>query len=411
MEKIIERNKYLEKIRPFYDSNYIKVITGIRRCGKSELLKQIIKEIKKNGVSANNIIYLDLESTTGTNIKTRVDLEGAIQLRIKNKRRYYIFIDEIQHIKDFEVAISSIRVSFNCSLFVTGSNSKLLYGKMQERLTGRAKEFEIYPFTYSEVLKYKQENHIEISKNEFDDYLKYGGMPQRFLETSEDDIRKYLVSLYQSIVKKDVYGTHKRINKTLFGSIAKYLINSTGHIFSSLSIAKYFKNDLPKDDQKKFSETVNNYARYLVESYLLMECYPFYLKGKEALKGTKKYYPVDVGLRNALRTTNEFDDTFALECIVYNELRYRGYDVRYGKLRNGELDFVVSRGLKKCMIQVSYKIEKQETYDREYGAFKNLNEHCPMYVMSLDKKDTSHDGITHLNVVDFLMGKVDISIS
>ena len=165
---------------------------------------------------------------------------------------------------------------------------------MQERLTGRAKEFEIYPFTYSEVLKYKQENHIEISKNEFDDYLKYGGMPQRFLETSEDDIRKYLVSLYQSIVKKDVYGTHKRINKTLFGNISKYLINSTGHTFSSLSIAKYFKNDLPKDDQKKFSETINNYARYLVESYLLMECYPFYLKGKEALKGTKKYYAMKI---------------------------------------------------------------------------------------------------------------------
>ena len=411
MVNIIIREKYLQKIRPYYDSKYIKAITGVRRCGKSELLGQIIKEIKDTGVDNNHIIVLDLEGKSGEGITTRKKLEKKIDSRVRDDGKYYIFIDEVQHIKKFEEAIASVRVSYNCSLFVTGSNSKLLHGKLQDRLTGRAKEFEILPFVYSEVLEYKKANGIAVSDDDFYDFLEFGGMPQRFEEKDEDGVHQYLDALYNSIIEKDVFGVHPKINKTDFENVSKYIISTTGRTFSALSIAKFLKDKLPADIQKKYSETVNNYASYLEECYLISKCEPYYLKGKEALNGTRKYYSIDVGLRSALGNIIELDDTFALEGIIYNELLYRGYSVRYGKLRNGEIDFVASKGKLKCLIQVAYHIDNQKTFDREYGAFKNLTNHSPKYVFSLDRKDTSNNGITHINIIDFLTGKVDINLS
>jgi len=411
MEQIILREAYLEKIRPFYDSQYIKVITGIRRCGKSELLKQIMAELRSRGILESQIICLDLEGVSGEGITTRKKLEKALTKKIITKEKYYIFIDEIQHVKKFEVAIASIRVSFNCSLFVTGSNSKLLRGKLQDRLTGRAKEFEIHPFTYSEVLEYKKKNGIPLSSDDFQDYLQWGGMPQRFEEPNEDGTREYLLSLYQSIVKKDVFDQHKRINKTWFKTISDYVMSNSGSLFSALSLAKYLKDQLPKNkDPRSEAATISQYADYLLECYFLSECRPYYLKGKAALKGVRKFYPVDVGLKNALSTGIQFDESFALEGIVFNELVYRGYSVRYGKLRDGEIDFVAFKGKKKCLIQVADRITDQKTFDREYGAFKNIDDASPKYVFSLDEKDTSNNGITHLNIIDFLLGKTDIVI-
>lgn len=411
MEKIIIREKYLEKIRPFYDSKYIKVITGVRRCGKPELLQQIVNEIKKKGINNNHIIFIDLEGKSGEGITNRIKLENRIDQFIKDKKKYYIFIDEIQHIKKFEEAIASIRISYNCSLFVTGSNSKLLHGKLQDRLTGRAKEFEIYPFVYSEVLEYKKVNNIQIEDDDFDDYVKNGGMPQRFEEIDDDEVRQYLQNLYSSIIEKDVYGTHSRISRKDFENISRYIISTTGRPFSALSIAKYLKDTLPSDQQKKFSETVNNYAKYLEECFFLTECMPYYLKGKEALNGTKKYYPIDVGLRAALGNVIDLDETFALEGIVFNELLYRGYTVHYGKFRDGEIDFVASKGKKKCLIQVSESVKNQKAFDREYGAFSRINDFSPKYVFTRDKIDTSHKGITHVNIEDFLKEKIDIVLS
>lgn len=411
MENIIIRERYLKKIRPFYDSKYIKVITGVRRCGKSELLLQIINEIRNKGIDDDHIVYIDLEGKAGKGITNRTKLEKLLDKYVKDKKKHYIFIDEIQHVKKFEEAIASIRVSYNCSLFVTGSNSKLLHGKLKDRLTGRAKEFEIYPFVYSEVLEYKKVNDIPIEEDDLDDYLKNGGMPQRFEELDEDGVRQYLLDLYSSIIEKDVYGNHPKISKKDFEAVSRYIISTSGRVFSALSIAKYLKDSLPSDVQKSFSETVNNYAKYLEECYFLTECRPYYLKGKEALKGAKKYYPIDVGLRAALGNVTDLDETFALKGIIYNELLYRGYTVKYGKMREGEIDFVAIKGKKKCLIQVADRIDRQETYDREYGSFNKISDHSPKYVLSRDKTDTSHDGITHINIEDFLKDKIDIEIS
>ena len=196
MEKIILRENYLKKIRPFYDSKYIKVITGVRRCGKSELLLQIINEIKNIGVESDHIIVFDLEGKSGEGITTRKKLENRLDKLIKDDKKYYVFIDEVQHISKFEEAIASVRVSYNCSLFVTGSNSKLLHGKLQDRLTGRAKEFEIFPFTYRETLRFKEANGIAITENDFDEFIEFGGMPQRYEEIDDNGIRQYLTNLY-----------------------------------------------------------------------------------------------------------------------------------------------------------------------------------------------------------------------
>ena len=411
MKNIIIREKYLKKIRPFYDSKYIKAITGVRRSGKSELLLQIIKEVKKSGVDDEHIIYFDLEGKSGEGITNRKKLEKKLDKLIKDKNKYYIFIDEVQHITKFEVAIASVRVSYNCSLFITGSNSKLLHGKLQDRLTGRAKEFEIYPFTYSESLQFKAANNIPVLENDFDDYIEFGGMPQRYDELDNDGIRKYLIGLYNSIIEKDVYKVHKKISKKNFDNVSKYIISTTGKLFSALSIAKYLKNTLSKDEQKKFSETVNNYAKYLEECYFMTECKPYYLKGKETLNGLKKYYAIDSGLRNALGNIIELDDTFSLEGIIYNELLYRGYEVRYGKMRSGGIDFVAIKNKKKCLIQVAYTVNNPTTFEREYGIFNKIKDNSPKYVFSLDKKDTSNNGITHINIIDWLTGKKDINLS
>lgn len=410
MEKIIKREQYLSKIRHFYDSDYIKVITGIRRSGKSVILQEIIKEIKKTRSDKKHIIYIDLESKKNESIKTRIQLEEYIESCIKDRKKYYIFIDEIQHIKRFEEAIASIRVSFKCSLFVTGSNSTLLKGKLQDRLTGRAKEFVIYPFTYNEVMEYKKINRIQINDNELEEYIKYGGMPQRFKEIDEDGYNNYLRNIYKSIVEKDVFEQHKRINKSEFNKIAKYIISHSGKLFSALSIAKYVKSSLPKERQRGYADTVNDYARYLEESFFISECPPYYLNGKEMLNGTKKYYCIDPGIRNALGSLLKIDESFSLECVIYNELIVRGYDVKYGKFRNGEIDFVVSKNRKKCLIQVTNYINDEKVFNREYGAFSKIKDNSPKYVLSLNTLGTSYNGITHINIVDFLLGKVDISL-
>lgn len=409
--KHIIRENYLKKIRPFYDSNYIKVITGIRRCGKSVLMSQIIDEIKKQGIDDEHIIVLDLEGKSGKGLTTRTKLEKKLDQLIKDNKKYYIFIDEVQHITKFEIAIASVRVSYNCSLFVTGSNSKMLKGKLQDRLTGRAKEFPMGPFSYSEAVKFKKLNNLEIGEEDFYDYLKWGGMPQRFEEIDEQGLVAYFQSLYKSIVEKDVYGTHKKINRTMFENVASYIMMTSGRKFSATNIAKFLTHSVNEVELKSTARTISNYEKYIEECFLLSECKPYYISGKVALNGTKKLYAVDLGLRNSFSNAIDTDDSFGLENLVYQELKARGYEVKIGTLRNGEIDFVAIRGKKKCFIQIAYLLDKQSTIEREYGAFNNVKDASPKYVLSLDKYDSSRNGIIHLNIIDFLLGKIDISLS
>lgn len=396
-------------MRPFYDTNYIKAITGIRRCGKSVIMTQIIDELKEKGVK--NILYYDLESEKYEDIITRKQLENELHKDIKGKGKYYIFIDEVQRIKEFEIVLASIRVSYNCSLFVTGSNSKLLLGKLSDRLTGRAKEFVIEPFTYLESIEYKKLNNMPILKGDFDNYLKWGGMPQRFLEVDDQGLVDYFNGLYNSILKKDVYDRHKRIIKEEFKSVSDYVLRNSGRLFSSTKIARSLYKNADKKKQAKIARNINNYKAYIEECFLINQCKPYIISGRKSMNPSLKYYVVDNGLKTSLTNTVDIDNSFNLENVIYRELKYRGYDVRLGHLYNGEIDFVAIKGTKKCFIQVATTMENDSTIKREFGAFRNIKDGSPKYVLSLDTLDMSHDGITHINIIDFLLKKVDIHIS
>lgn len=269
----------------------------------------------------------------------------------------------------------------------------------------------MYPFTYKESLEHKKANNLPIKEDDFLDCLKNGGRPQWYAEIDKSGIKECLRSLCHFIIEKDVFESHLRINHSEFENVSKYIISTTGKPFSALSIAKYLKNDKDKDEQKHFSQTICNYAEYLEEYFFITPCSPYYLKDKEKLNGVKNFYPVDTGLRNAFNERIEFNDTLALEAVIFNELLVRGYEVSYGKLRDGEIDFVSRKGDKKCLIQVAYSISDQKAFYREYKAFDKVKDHSPKYVFSLDKKDTNNNGVTHINIIDFLLNKANIQLS
>lgn len=405
---IIKREQYLKKIRPYYESDYIKVITGIRRSGKSVILRQIIDEIKNNGVADDHILLYDLEGESGEGIINRKSLEKRLHKDIRDENKYYIFIDEVQHISKFEIAIASVRVSYNCSLFITGSNSKLLHGKLQDRLTGRAKEFIVYPFSYRESCELKSINNIDVDMHSFDDYLKWGGMPQRFLELNEQEIHRYHENVVESIIEKDVFGIHKKIDRNAFSKVASYIMATSGRSFSASSIVSYLYGPLKKKEKESRVRTVLNYAEYLRESFITVGCQSYDLTGKRILNGTEKYYCISTGIRSSFTNTINTDPSFALENIVFMELLVRGYEVYYGKFRNGEIDFVAVKGSERCLIQVAYLLASEEVVNREFGAFDKIREHCPKYVMSLDPIDMSRNGIKHINIIDWLSGNKDL---
>ena len=403
------REDYLKLIRPYYDVDLIKVITGIHRSGKSVLMETIKDEILESGVKGSHIISINLEDLDYSFITDAKDLHEEIQSCIVDDEKYYIFLDEIQHIKNFEKLLASLKAKYNCSIFVTGSDSTMLSGELATLLTGRTVEFEIFPFSFKESVDFLELNKIECNPDEFiKDYIKWGGFPLRFSFREENSIKRFLDNLYSNIINRDIIKKSSKIDRQAFKDISLYIMSNAGKEFSAEKIANYYTK---KEKRAVSTRTIYNYIEILHKAYILHSCKKYNIAGKTALDSSDKFYATDTGLRTLNTNTINYEDTFFLENIVYNELLIQGFSVFTGKTNKGEIDFVAVKNSKKCFIQVAYLLASEETIRREFGAYDKITDASPKYVLSLDKIDLSHDGIEHLNIVDFLLHKATLHLS
>lgn len=402
----IKRTKYLDLIRRFYDSSLIKVLTGIRRCGKSVLLSQIKEEIKETyNIDEDHIISINFEDVSFTNLRNYIKLNNFIIKKIKDKNKYYIFLDEIQNVRNFEKTLASLKATQNVSIFVTGSNSKLLSGRLSSLLVGRCKEFKILPFSYTEFLQYYKENNLPLPLQPLNNYIRLGGMPQRFDYDNEDDIKDYLTSLFNGIIDKDICNSRSNINKENFTTLAKYIISNATKEFSATSISDYFNKT---NNGNITRENIYRYLEKLEQACLISRVKRYDIASKRTLRLIEKHFVIDNGFFLACSQSNNILISHALENLIYNELIYRGYEIKIGKTYKGEIDFVVTKNNTKCFIQVAYLLSDESIIKREFSAFSSIKDSAPKYVFSLDQFDMSQDGIKHINIEDFLLNKIDI---
>ncbi len=402
--KELKREKYLSKIRPFYnDTDIIKVLTGVRRCGKSTILKQIMDEIGINPEGERSLVYIDLDSKKNLKVRTSESLEKLIDSEFQEcKGDRFLFIDEIQNVRGFEPLINAYR-NDGVSVFITGSNSYLLSGELVTKLTGRYIEFRIFTFSLSEIKEFYALNSIPFSPADvFQEYLFTGGYPKAITYLDQEDRTRYIRSVIEETIKKDVLKNKKIRNKTLLSKLLDYLFSTPGAEISSTSISKYLRSENIRTNPN----TVNRYLEVIFASKLVDKCMRFDISGKKALKTHYKTYVADISLYTSYpNRRHDIQMGHLLENIVFNELNSRGYDVQVGKLRDCETDFVVSDGRHTAYIQVTYLMASQKTEDREEGPFLKIKDNYPKYIISMDPITIDRAGIIRLHMVnDFLLG-------
>ena len=378
---MLKRKMYLSRIRGFYDSDLVKILVGIRRCGKSVILEQIVDEIKKRKVDDNHIIYVNFEYVEFEDLKDYKKLNEYIKEKIKDKKIYYMFLDEIQNVDKFEVVVNSLRASIkNASIFITGSNSKLLSNELSTVLSGRYVLFNIYPLTYKEYIELTKKGTKDDSS--FEDYLKWGGLPNRTQFTEESNIKDYLHSVFDSIILRDVVERLGLKDTALFNLILQYIVDMTGRKFSANNIIKF----LESEGRVISTETLYSYLDALCKALIIEKAYRCDIHRKAILKTLNKYYMTDLGIAQIKNNNYEINKSFTIENVVYNELLARGYEVYVGKTKQGEIDFIATKTDEKIYIQFAYLLADENVIKREFGAFKKLNNNFPKYVISLDKQ-------------------------
>jgi len=398
---MVIRERYLKDIRPFYDQDLIKVLIGIRRSGKSVILTQIIDELKNNGIDDDHIIYINFEDYDYEEYTDPKKLNNYIKEKIIDDKKYYIFFDEIQNVNLWEKVVNSLRATKNTSIFITGSNSDLLSSDLATHIAGRYVSFRITPFTFSEVVELLKLNNKEEIENGFLNYLKWGGMPQRFMQTDDNSRKIYLNDIYNSIIIKDIVKRFNIKDIDLLNRIVTYILTTPSQTFSPENLKKYFESD----SRNVSLETLYNYLDYIVRANLISKADRYDVRGKRILTGKYKYYLTDLGFNNILNEGKKEQKGAYLENIVYNELISRGYNVNIGTVENGEIDFVATKYDEKIYIQVAYILIDDEVINREFGAYKKIEDNYPKYVITMDKLDFSRDGIIHLNIIDWLLNK------
>ena len=401
---MIKREMYMSRIRPFINTDLVKVMTGIRRCGKSVMLELIKEELLQSGVNKSQFISINFEDMSYAHLQTAKALhDEIIEKATKIEGKVYLFFDEIQEVKDWEKCINSLRVSLDCDIYITGSNAKLLSGELATYLGGRYVEFVIYPFSFAEFVELYREIYPDEPINMiFQKYVVFGGMPYlsniRFEKTASI---QYLNDLFNSVQLKDIVKRNNIRDVDLLERISAYVMANVGNTFSATSISKFFKSE----KRNVAPDTILNYIKYCCDAYLFYQVKREDLQGKQILASNEKYYIADHGIREAVFGGNMKDINLILENIVYMELLRRGYEVRVGRSGNKEIDFVCYKRDEKIYIQVTYLLASEETIQREFGVYDDIQDNFPKYVVSLDEFDMSRDGIKHRNIRDFLLEK------
>lgn len=397
---MIKREIYLEKIRDFYEeTSLIKIIYGLRRSGKSVILTQIMNEIKDKGVEDDHIIYINFESLDFSEINTAKDLDKYVKSNVKDDKMYYVFLDEIQKIEQFEKAINSLRVTNKFSIFVTGSNSRMTFAELSTDLSGRYVSFRVNSLTFKEIVELTETKKEDYEKLLFD-IFEWGSLPQRFSFSDDNAKFTYISDVYDSIILRDIVERLKIKDITAFNKILQYLLEIEGREFSATNVLEYLK----KENSEISTQTLYSYLEALCSAFIINKVNRYDVHGKSVLKSLNKYYASDLGIKKIKTNQKDVNYSNCLENIVYNELIARGYEVYIGKTKKGEVDFVISKNKEIKYVQVTYSLSNDSTVEREFGAYKPIDDNYEKYVISMDKADFSRNGIKHINIIDFLMG-------
>lgn len=403
--KLYRREKYLKSIRPFYDDDLIKVITGIRRCGKSCLMATVAQELCDRGVAEKDIVYLDLDERGNRRIKTPDQLEDAIESRLADDDFKYLFIDEVQNVDGFEEIVNAFNDDGGFSIFITGSNSYLLSGELATKLTGRYVEFEIFTLTFDEYLDMKRFLGKDVSdtRREFDDYLRYGGFP-RSLEYDDSEAKaRYIEDVVGQIIEKDIRARRKIRNVDSFERIMTYMINNFGAPTSLTNLVEHFRK---VEGIAIKRETIAGYIRLLESAKLVYKCQRFDLKTRRSIHGEEKYYLADLGIYYARNVDVRISYGPALENVLYIYLRSRGYRLSVGRIGKLECDFIARKRNNYAYIQVAMSIADRAVEDREYRPFSYIRDGYPRFLFTLDPLLQSREGVRHFNLMDFMeMGR------
>lgn len=392
---MVERKQYLEKLKKLQNKQVIKVVTGVRRCGKSTLLMQFRKYLEQNGTDNQQMISINFEDIENEHLLEYHSLHKYITERLVSGKMTYIFLDEIQNVPDFQKAIDSLYIRENTDIYITGSNAHMLSGELATLLSGRYVEIPMLPLSFAE--------YYELSGTDlhtaWNEYFQNGGFPYAVQIEDEEIRRDYLNGIYSTVLLKDIVGRKKVQNVQLMESVIRFLFDNIGNIVSSKKIA----DSLTSFGRKTTSVTVENYINALMESFILYKAERYDIRGKQYLKSLEKYYIVDVGLRRLLLGDKNRDIGHILENIVYLELIRRGYKVSIGKVGELEIDFVAEIGGEKIYYQVSASVLDSVTFEREITPLKRVNDNYPKFIITMDEIPMNEDGIKIINIVDFLM--------
>jgi len=399
---VVYRKNYMDKILPFIDKAFIKVLTGVRRSGKSTILRMICEELLQRGIKEEQILLYRLDSLEYDEIKTSKDLYNELKEHLYSGGKTYLFLDEIQEVESWEKVVNTLMTDYDVDIYVTGSNSRMMSSEISTYLTGRYISFRIYPLSFSEYLLFRDTYTKRTDlKSEFARYLRYGGFPAiHLVDYTQDEAYTIIRDIYNSTILTDIVKRNAIRKVDQLERVVKYTFDNVGRTFSAHTLSKYIKSQGRKMD----IETVYNYLEKLEKAFILHRCSRYDIKGKEYLKTQEKFYLADPGMRHAVLGYDPDSVAALMENVIYLELRARGYDVGVGKIDTAEIDFVATKPEGKLYIQVTYAINSRETEQREYKRLLSIKDNYPKYVIRMDEfADGDYEGVKTMHIADFLL--------